>query len=644
MSANALYQSPGYNQSSVPIPTTRPPPTRAPARTGPSGTLKRGKTLTRPERGVAPAPLINPPAPLLPASGSLPTTVAAPTDSSWDPWVTFSKVVTFWAPAFLLSSLGGLKDAATRQAWREKVALCLIAAVLAGIIGFATIGLERVLCPESAVAKPGTLVRMGSTGGVLGVRGWQVNITNALTPDGVNFFRDAQTLSGQDITNYFTRAAADYPLCRGATYAAATDNPCATPCPLGAPNQQTLSSLQITNTSSEIGYDWAQVTLLTDFLVIDGLVLNFGSYMKQHPAALPNDPIDTAIRTVLRIRPGSSGKDATRLFMNRPELQAAIPCLTQRYYAGRIDKLTPGCFVSSLFLYVSLIVIMGIVLVRFAMACIFNWFLSARLAAPPKNLGRTVISPAVMPEGANLAVDSKNGTAPWTDGRRNKLGKKNPSSGRASPSPSSANGAGSAPLITAAQIGAELYSVCLVTCYSEGEGSLRTTLDSISATTYSDERKLLFVVADGMVTGAGEKMSTPDICVSLLEADPRFGNPMPMAYEAIGSGAKKANRAMVYAGHYTKKGRRTPTVIVVKCGTETEAATDKKPGNRGKRDSQLILMNFFSRVTYNDRMTPLDFDLFRKCQVLMGVTPDFFEVCLMVDADTKVFPESLKQL
>jgi chitin synthase len=77
-------------------------------------------------------------------------------------------------------------------------------------------------------------------------------------------------------------------------------------------------------------------------------------------------------------------------------------------------------------------------------------------------------------------------------------------------------------------------------------------------------------------------------------------------------------------------GRRTPTVIIVKCGTEVEAATDKKPGNRGKRDSQLILMNFFSRVTYNDRMTPLDFDLFRKIQVLMGVTPDFFEVVLMV--------------
>jgi hypothetical protein len=84
----------------------------------------------------------------------------------------------------------------------------------------------------------------------------------------------------------------------------------------------------------------------------------------------------------------------------------------------------------------------------------------------------------------------------------------------------------------------------------------------------------------------------------------------------------------------TKNGHRTPTIIVVKCGMPGEAK-DKKPGNRGKRDSQLILMNFFSRVTYNDRMSPLDFDIFRKIQTLMGVTPDYFEVCLMVRFEAK---------
>lgn len=84
-------------------------------------------------------------------------------------------------------------------------------------------------------------------------------------------------------------------------------------------------------------------------------------------------------------------------------------------------------------------------------------------------------------------------------------------------------------------------------------------------------------------------------------------------------------------------------ILVVKSGNPDEQGKPK-PGNRGKRDSQLILMNFFSRVTYNDRMTPLDYDLFRKIQWLMGVTPDYFELVLMVDADTKVYPTSMRLL
>lgn len=70
-------------------------------------------------------------------------------------------------------------------------------------------------------------------------------------------------------------------------------------------------------------------------------------------------------------------------------------------------------------------------------------------------------------------------------------------------------------------------------------------------------------------------------------------------------------------------------ILIAKCGTPEEA-NKAKPGNRGKRDSQLILMNFFSRVTYNDKMCPLDYELFKTIQMLMGVTPDFFEIVLMV--------------
>lgn len=527
------------------------------------------------------------------------------------------------------------------------MALCFIALVLGGIVGFATVGMQRVLCPSDSSNQSAIFSRKGTVPNSLGIQGYTFTASSS-TPS--NLTTVATNDPGEDVTPNFRRDAANFASCTGLSFRVALDDPCSTSssCSLGNLNSSsTFSSLGLTNTSLVVGYDWDQVAALENFFVIDGAVLNMNPYMSLHSSAISGDNVDTALRTILKEQTGTSGRDGTRLFYGREDLKSSVSCLKERYYAGNIDKITPGCFVSQLVLYAGLIVILALVFVRFAMACVFSWIMSGKLAGPPDSseLRRTAISPAVLPEGANIAVDNRMGTAPWANGAGSRLKKKGSTK---LPSNSSTTLVGgneaAAPTITLAQIGAELFAVCLVTCYSEGEDSLRTTLDSISQTNYSDQRKLLFVIADGMITGAGEKRSTPDICVSLLEADPRFGNPMPMSYIAVGSGSKRENRAMVYAGHYTVAGRKTPTVIIVKCGTEAEAQNDKKPGNRGKRDSQLILMNFFSRVTYNDRMTPLDFDLFRKLHILMGVTPDFFEVCLMVDADTKVFPDSLKYL
>ncbi|KAJ7755691.1 glycosyltransferase family 2 protein [Mycena maculata] len=628
-----------YDFTDVPIPTQRAP-------LAPSGTtVRRGKTLTRPERGVAPVPLITPP--------SAPSTSQhTPQNDGFDAWRIATSIITFWAFDFLLSGVGGMRDKAIRQAWREKVALCSIIAVLCAVVAFITVGFQRVLC-TSAEASNGHFVRVGQQPGTLSVLGTIYNISAAKSPANLSFSALSAQTAGQDITPYFTRAAADFPKCNGLTARVALDAPCTTVTPCQLPNvslASTFTTLGFTKTRFITGYDWDQVGSLSNYIVIDGAVLNMNTYMQNHPTAVPSDDVDAALRTLLSSSNTASGKDGTRLFSSRADLKPVIPCLEQRYFAGNIDKITPGCFITNLVLYLGLGVILSLVMIRFVMALWFRWVMSRRLTKNPDSstLDRSAISPAVMPEGANVSVDNRNGTAPWANGggpkKLTKGGAFKPSQPLTSTSSRTLVNSDSAPVMSLAQIGAELFAVCLVTCYSEGEDSIRTTLDAISKTTYSDARKLMFVVADGMVTGAGEKRSTPDLCVGLLDADPRFGEPIPMSYASVGSGSKAQNRAMVYAGHYTVAGRRTPTVIVVKCGTEGEAASDRKPGNRGKRDSQLILMNFFSRVTYNDRMTPLDFDLFRKLHILMGVTPDFFEVCLMVDADTTVFPDSLKNL
>jgi chitin synthase len=555
----------------VPIPTTtaRAAPRRLVSnagRNGPTGnpSLRRAKTLVRPERGVAVAPLINPPAPTVGPSGSgvLPSNNASksPADS-WDTWRIFSHVVTFWAPGFLLSAVGRMKDKPTRQAWREKIALCVVAATLGVSVGFATVFLSKVLCPNSAGFSGSQFRRVNTsdTQGLISVNGYLFNISNSDTTL-INYFQAAKSFGGIDLTPNFTRTAAQFTSCSHLSFKAATDNPCptSTSCVLPAISNATLTQQRLVNTTDPVGYDWSQVGVLKYYLVIDGYVLNFTPYFAQNTAPTPTDPVDTALRTVLFQQNTLSGKDATRLFSGSQVLSAAYPCLLERYLAGNIDKTPPGCFIASLFLYTSLIIIMGVVLARFAMACVFSWFISRSLVKPPKNLSRKVISPAVMPEGANTTVDNQNGTAPWAKqgGPNNKkLGKNQlPAPGlrgmKSIKGPSGNNGQVAAPVISMATIGRELFCVCLVTCYSEGRDSIKGTLDSIALTNYSDSRKLLFVVCDGMITGAGETQSTPDICVGLLDADPRFGNPAPMGYVAVGLGPKKENRAMVYAGHY----------------------------------------------------------------------------------------------
>jgi chitin synthase len=191
--------------------------------------------------------------------------------------------------------------------------------------------------------------------------------------------------------------------------------------------------------------------------------------------------------------------------------------------------------------------------------------------------------------------------------------------------------------------GKELYALMLVTCYSESEVELRNTFDSLAMTEYNEDYKVLFIIADGMVKGRGNEQTTPDIVLGLMELDPHWPEAQAYPYMAIGEGAKGINYAKVYVGWYNYEDRSVPTVVVVKTGAPAEKAS-AKPGNRGKRDSQVLLMRFLEHITFNDRMCPFEYELFQKLHYLMGVTPDNFETVLMVDADTKVAPDSLARM
>lgn len=182
-----------------------------------------------------------------------------------------------------------------------------------------------------------------------------------------------------------------------------------------------------------------------------------------------------------------------------------------------------------------------------------------------------------------------------------------------------------------------IHTFMVVTCYSEGEEGLRTTLDSLANTDYPCSHKMLLVICDGIITGSGNGSSTPDIVLSMMKDNivPR-DQVQPSSYVAIADGMKRHNMAQVHAGYYSYNAdtpedqqQQVPMVVIVKCGTEAESK-DKKPGNRGKRDSQVILMNTMQKVYYGERMCDLEYQFCKSIVKLTGHHPSRFETCLMV--------------
>ncbi|KAI5825421.1 chitin synthase [Schizophyllum commune Tattone D] len=184
------------------------------------------------------------------------------------------------------------------------------------------------------------------------------------------------------------------------------------------------------------------------------------------------------------------------------------------------------------------------------------------------------------------------------------------------------------------------FVLCQVPCYTEGEESLRRTIDSLAGLQYDDKRKLIFIICDGNIIGSGNDRTTPRIVLDILGVDPKL-DPEPLLFKSVGEGAKALNYGKVYSGLYEFEGHVVPYMVVVKVGKPTERA---KPGNRGKRDSQILLLHYLNRVHFDAPMSPLELEIYHQMRNVIGIDPAFYEYIFTVDADTSVTPEALNRL
>lgn len=186
------------------------------------------------------------------------------------------------------------------------------------------------------------------------------------------------------------------------------------------------------------------------------------------------------------------------------------------------------------------------------------------------------------------------------------------------------------------------FVICQVPAYTEGEDSLRKALDSLTALEYDNKRKLICVICDGMIVGGGNDRPTPKIVLDILGVDPKI-DPPALPFKSVGESNEQLNYGKVYSGLYEFEGNVVPYLVIVKVGKESEQSK-AKPGNRGKRDSQILLMSFLNRVHHRSPMSPLELEMFHQINNIIGVDPELYEYLLMVDADTSVREDSLNRL
>jgi chitin synthase len=143
-----------------------------------------------------------------------------------------------------------------------------------------------------------------------------------------------------------------------------------------------------------------------------------------------------------------------------------------------------------------------------------------------------------------------------------------------------------------------------------------------------------------MIVGSGNDRPTPRIVLDILGVDPSI-DPEPLSFLSLGDGNKQHNMGKVYSGLYEILGHVIPYIVVVKVGKPSERS---KPGNRGKRDSQVLVMRFLNSVHYDKPMSPLELEMYHQMKNVIGVEPSAYEFILMVDADTEVLGDSLNRM
>lgn len=203
------------------------------------------------------------------------------------------------------------------------------------------------------------------------------------------------------------------------------------------------------------------------------------------------------------------------------------------------------------------------------------------------------------------------------------------------------------------------HVLIMIPCYTEDKKALEKTILSVALADYPDHKKLLWIVCDGLCVGHKNGNPTFEFVMELLGiSGSARQEALDVPYFSLADENQIINYAQVFTGRYyhSQSERSVQFVLCVKTGSpintkefaamspsELNSLYSLKPGNRGKRDSQAIVMRFLYKAYYKRRMTALELELRHQFEHLLQIDPTEYEYMLMVDADTEVSSNSIKE-
>lgn len=530
-------------------------------------------------------------------------------------WVFMTYALTWFIPDFLIRWMGRMPRKDVRMAWREKVAINMLIWLMCGISIFFIVIFPMLICPTQHVYAPAELTsyngKKGSNGAYVSIRGYVFDLAGFMPAHYPSYITDKTLLNyaGMDISGLFPVQVSA--LCQGkdgqvrpevtldyrnnnSTEQASVINSMDTNAKYhdfryysndSRPDWyfEQMEFLKRTHMKGRVGYSPKHIKKLQG-------KKNFIGYINNRVYDMTNY---MANGRIMRPKPGKAGPDQSAAEFMDP----TVVDLFQRRSGGDMTKFWDTIPLSAeakarMETCLNNLFYVGDLDTRSSTRCKFAEYLVLAVSVILCSIIGFKFFAALQFGGKNVPENI------------------------------------------------DKFIICQIPGYTEDEDSLRRAIDSAARMKYDDKRKLLVVICDGMIIGQGNDRPTPRIVLDILGVSESV-DPEPLSFESLGEGQKQHNMGKVYSGLYEVQGHIVPFMVVVKVGKPSEVS---RPGNRGKRDSQMILMRFLNRVHYNLSMSPLELEMYHQIRNIIGVNPTFYEFMLQIDADTVVAPDSATRM